>query len=256
MKLSALAAGVALALPAAASAQVPQLPNGPDLGKPDDTATFRVELVGTQTSELIVNGNGWTHANPNCSFSWTTKTNETWKLERGKGAVFRFERYGRIVFLKRMRGGHASYDTSFTAVGDVFRTASGRFEEVGPPGCRGTTEVGQEDCGKHFSVRSPLALLWTGKGLKLERSPSAELLKNPAERCGTDPIGSYSLDNPYPMLIGGKLGPLKRDQIFGRRHRLHVSAYRHGLSSALPADGIVPHSLSTMAVGMDLVRER
>lgn len=228
----------------------------PGLGRPEAVAKFRVVVEGAQHTKLEVDGNRWRGANPNCStFSWRYRVSEEWRFLRGAGTIFVFERYrGGLVMFKRQRGAARSFDTSFAAVGDVRRTASGGLRETGGPGCRGESPVSQQGCDRRHPVRSPLALLWTGRRLTLDRSPASVRLRNPADACGNMPFGSYGLQSPYPLLLRARLTPLTANQIFGRRGALVIAGTTNPLPSELGTEEVVATSDSDMSVTVRLIR--
>jgi hypothetical protein len=173
----------------------PQVPGVPDLGQPDDKAKFRLVVEGSQHALARVTG-----AVPigNCSFEFNVTNDETWKFERGRGVTMVFERFNRIVLMRRQ--GHPAGDTTLALVGTVARTSAGGYNEIGPPPCRGSFPSNQTDCNTSFPVNSPLSLFWSNKGkLSLDRTGSQGLIdlddsQNPAQLCGID---DQTLDEAY-----------------------------------------------------------
>ena len=215
----------------------PEIPEIPDLGKPDDKAKFRTVVEGAQYSEATVTGAA---AFGNCTFEFNVVNNEIWSFARGKGVTMVFERFGRIVLMHRK--GHPPGDTTLALVGTVSRTASGGYNEQGPPPCRGAFPSNQTNCNTDFPVNSPLALYLSNKReLSLDRTASQELIPNddsesPAHLCGIDdqhPDTAWFLYS-FPFLLETELGELKKRELFGKKHAIVERGDDHYFHTSQP----------------------
>jgi len=209
----------------------PDIPTGPDLGKPDDSAKFNVTIVGRQQALAKVNGS--TFISP-CNYELNVQNEEDWNFERGKGVTMVFERFGKIILMRRQ--GHPLGDTTLTVVGTVKRTATGGYNEAGPAPCRGAFPGNQNDCNELFPVKSPLALIFTRRGvLTVDRTAGQQLLptdesENPARLCGSDDANPdtayYQYSFPYmqklDLDVRHDLNRLTKKPLFGNRKHLRL----------------------------------
>jgi hypothetical protein len=203
---------------AAASAQSPpnidfgNLPNS-------EVERFKVTLNGSQGSTFNFSVD---MANPGgCSVHSEGRLTENWEFERGKGVVIQFRRIKgtRTVFLQRQ--GHPPGDVSFATPGTVIRTASGFWEELGPPPCRGRQEFSVADCGREIPAKSDQRFHWGRGKLTMESTSKSILRKNPARACGSGADNIDGLTNEYPFLSKQK-GKLSLQQVFGKRKHIVV----------------------------------
>lgn len=229
-----------ICLTAVAGAQgppgAPEIPGIPGLGEPDDKAKFRLIVEGNQESEASIDG---AIQYAECTYEIDIETQESWTFGRGRGVTMVFERFGRVVLMRRQ--GHPIGDTTLALVGTVSRTVSGAYDEQGPrPQCRGPFPPLQTNCNTTFRVNSPLGLYFDGRNGQLlldktgSQGPDSAESQNPAYLCGSDPAhleDSGWLLYTFPHLLKTKLGAMTNQEIFGTRRAIVLGNSRHAVST-------------------------
>ncbi len=205
----------------------PEIPDVPGLGKPDDTAKFQLVVEGSQKSESSIDG---AIQYGECTYEIDIDTEESWNFARGKGVTMVFERFGRVVLMRRQ--GHPITDTTLAVAGTVSRTVSGAYDEQGPsPQCRGRFAPSQTNCNTTFPVNSPLGLFFNGGNGQLlldttpSQGPESAATENPAYLCGSDDQhagDSGWLLYTFPHFLKTKIGRLTKKQIFGTRKAIVI----------------------------------
>jgi hypothetical protein len=212
----ALALGL---LSAAASAQQPPDINFGNLPN-SEVERFKLTLNASQGSTFNFSVD---MANPGgCPVHSEGRVTEDWKFARGRGVVLEFRRIKgtRTVFLQRR--GHPPGDVSFATPGTVIRQASGHWNEMGPPPCRGFRDFSVADCDKKLPAKADMRFIWAAGKLTMEPTSKSILRKNPAAACGSGADNIDGLSWEYPYLSKQK-GKLPARLVFGKRKHIVVN---------------------------------
>ena len=125
----------------------------------------------------------------------------------------------RTVFLQRR--GHPAGDVSFATPGTVLRTASGFWNGMGPPPCRGFRNFSVADCDTKLKAKADMFFIWAQGKLTMEPTSKSIQRPNPAAACGSGVDNIDGLSWEYPFLAKQK-GRLSARQVFGKRKHIVV----------------------------------
>jgi hypothetical protein len=191
------------------------------LPKPHESAFFRVIVEGKATDDLKSQISGETGT---CLYEEDGDVSQTSVYERGRGAIFQFDRYGREALLHRTG---RETDASLAVQVSTTRAASGgsHGSPAHPPApCEvPPRNLATPDCGKAFPEGGSAAFTYEGGRLGLEISPKAT--PSPKKNtCGEDPQTGLTLyfEHAWPTVPPFTTSALPISRVFGKAHAFKV----------------------------------